>query len=154
MRLLALSRTTHGAERHERVALSGPSTQAPVFPGASIFVKPAARGRGSSQGILYSASQHLCRSICLASQDRSSEPTPVDAVVDHLWAVKVHHLNEVDLIAVGHVARVFPKEGATVEQPAASTVPAHKFVGPVVGAALEERPDLFASGQDAALDVQ
>jgi len=42
----------------------------------------------------------------------------------------------------------------SIEVVSAGAIPAHEVVGPVVGAALEERPDLLPTGQDTASPVQ
>ncbi len=47
-------------------------------------------------------------------------------------------------------AGVLPHQGVAIEVVAAGAIPAHQVVGAVVGAALEERPDLFPAGQDTA----
>jgi hypothetical protein len=80
----------------------------------------------------------------LRDQERSTEPAPVDAVVGDLGSAEVHDLGEVDLVtAVGVRAGVLPHQGVAVEVIAAGAMPAHEVVGAVVGAALEERPDLL-----------
>lgn len=81
-------------------------------------------------------------------QQRSAEPTPVDAVVGDLGSAQAHNLGEVNLVTVvGVCPGLLPHQGLAVEVVAAGAMPANQAVGPVVGSALKERPDLLPAGE-------
>ena len=82
----------------------------------------------------------LCGKLRKCGRDQTAAlPTPIDAMMANQPASNFHDLDEVNLIAVGRLARIFPNQHpATVGQPLTRAIPAYQVVWPALGALRKE----------------
>jgi hypothetical protein len=79
--------------------------------------------------------------VCRGDERFESDPSPIDAMVGDEPAGDVHHFNQVDLIALGRCARIFPGQLPAIGEECSRPIPAAEFVPKFAEPGGEEGPD-------------
>src|SRR5216684_96910 len=84
-----------------------------------------------------------------ARERPEADPSPIDAMVGNEAVRDIHHLYEVDLIALRCLARILPDKLSAVGKEGSGPIPAAQTAFRIAKSGLEERPDVGTSFQDA-----
>src|SRR6516164_8450046 len=92
--------------------------------------------------------QHSRRLAQGRNQRLEADPSPIDPVVGDQAVLKVHDLDEIDLVALRRLARILPHQLAPIGEERVGAIPAAEIVTELAKPGLEEGPDLAPSLQN------
>src|SRR5882757_1871837 len=84
-----------------------------------------------------------------ARERLETDPSPIDPMVGNKAVRDIHHFDEVDLVALRCLARIFPDQLPAVGEERSGPIPAAKAAFRIAKSGLEERPDGGSAFQDA-----